>query len=111
MGCHRCISREQRKCNWWESDLRDELYFVMNCLNFISSRKQLIKRHHTIRPSAFTFDKLMNIVDFVIFAKRTISPIQESCENYYSNSVTKEKWEFVNSKFCEKSQNLEFAKI
>ena len=59
-GCHRGIPREQRKCNWCVSELGDEFYFIMNCSNFNTLRSQLIKRHHTIRSSSFTFDKLMN---------------------------------------------------
>ena len=59
-GCHRGIPREQRKCNWCVSELGDEFHFIMDSSNFNTLRSQLIKRHHTIRPSAFTFDKLMN---------------------------------------------------
>ena len=59
-GCHRGIPREQRKCSWCVSELGDEFHFIMNCPNFNTLRSQLIKRHYTIRPSAFTFDKLMN---------------------------------------------------
>ena len=50
----------------------------------------------------------MNTVDLVIFARFSFSQIsreehiQESRENYYYNSATKEK--FANSKFREKSQ-------
>ena len=57
IGCHRGIPREQRKCNWC---VGDEFHSIMNCSNFTTFRNQLIKRHHTIRSSAFTFDKLMN---------------------------------------------------
>ena len=60
IGCHRGIPREQRKCNWCENELGDEFHFIMNCSNFKTFRNQLIKRHHTIRSSALTFDKLMN---------------------------------------------------
>ena len=37
--------------------------------------------------------------------------IQESRENYYSNSTAKEKGKFANSKFREKFQNQKFVKI
>ena len=49
--------------------------------------------------------------NFRYFARRTNSHIQESQENYYSNSATIEKLKFTNSKLCEKSQNQKFAKI
>ena len=58
--CHRGIPREQRKCNWCVSELGNEFHFILNCSNSNTLRSQLIKIHHTIRPSAFTFDKLMN---------------------------------------------------
>ena len=38
----------------------DEFHFVMNYSKFKTSQSQLIKKHHTIRSSAITFDKLMN---------------------------------------------------
>ena len=38
----------------------DEFHFAMNYSKFKTCQSQLIKKHHTIRSSAITFDKLMN---------------------------------------------------
>ena len=62
--------REQRKCNWCENELGDEFHFIMNCSNFKTFRNQLIKRHHTIRLSAFTFNNLMNSQNILELKKR-----------------------------------------
>ena len=36
----------------------------------------------------------VDLVIFLVFARRTNSPIQESRENYFHNNATKEKWKF-----------------
>ena len=54
---------------------------------------------------------IREVLIFANFSKRTNSRIQESREKYYYNSVIKEKYEFENYKFHEKSQNRKFAKI
>ena len=89
-GCHRGIPREQRECNWCVSELGDEIHFIMNCSNFNTLRSQLIKRHHTIRPSAFTFDKLMNTSN-MLKLKKTFAHISVLYKNQlihvYNNTV------------------------
>ena len=50
-------------------------------------------------------------VDLAIFARRANSRIEESRQNYYYNSTTKEKWKFVNSKLREKYKSKKFTKI
>ena len=54
---------------------------------------------------------ICEVLIFANFARRTNSRIQESRENYYCNSGTKEKRKFANSKLREKSQNRKLAKI
>ena len=81
IGCHRGIPREQRKCNWCENELGDEFHFIMNCFNVKTFRNQLIKRHHTIRSSAFTFDKLMN--------SQSILELKNLCIGLYISIVQK----------------------
>ena len=58
-----------------------------------------------------TYCRSGNTREVLIFAKRTNSRIQESHENYYYNSATKEEYKFANSKISKKSKNQQFAKI
>ena len=57
----------------------------------------------------FTVDLVIHVfirevLIFVNFTRRTNSPIEETCEIYFHNSVTKEKWKFANSNFVKSSK-------
>ena len=54
---------------------------------------------------------IREVLIFANFARRTNSRIQESREEYYYNSPTKEKWKLANSKLREKSQNKNSRKF
>ena len=98
IGCHRGILREQRKCNWCENELGDEFLFIINCSNFKTFRNQLIKRHHTIRTSASTFDKLINRQNILELKK--LMYLYQYCSKIYQcmyiitlyNIVIKHTW-------------------
>ena len=52
-----------------------------------------------------------NILEVLIFAKRTNLRVQESRKKYYYSSATTEKWKFAKFKLREKFQNQKFEKI
>ena len=65
-------------------------------------------------PASCAYCRSGNIREVLMttnFARRTNSRIQESRENYYYNSATKEKEIFANSKLHDKFQNKKFGKI
>ena len=52
---------------------------------------------------------IREVLIFANFAWRTNSRIQDSRENYYYDSATKEKGKFANTKLRDKSQNPKLA--